>query len=210
MPSAAIRKDNLKSGPFSFPVECEPHLAILQNGLCAQNDLSVLIRHLAEGKCSILRQIIAERHIFSIVIIRALVMAADCKETVLPHEDREIQIAVLFPVPLPALEHLGVEQRDPFPVREIAFSNALVIEDRRDKDALAKHILKVQILAGTVIRICKRHRPADRRSLLMRDCRHPVDIRHQSALQLTECAHNIDRLLVKNPRNAVGVRAVKT
>ena len=119
-------------------------------------------------------------------------MAADCEKAVPPHEDREIQVAVLFPVPLPALEHLGIEQRDPFPVREITFSNALVIEDRRNQDALAKHILEVQILAGTVIRICKRHRSADRRSLLMRNRRHPVDIRHQPAFQLTEHAHNID------------------
>ena len=190
-------------------LELQIHLALPVGRRSGQDHLAGQVGHLRAAFQIIRGKVIVQRQILGVVIVGHLRVAADGEQGIATDEDAQVEIVIGPAVPFSAGQDLPIEQIFPGSLGQIEIGDPLLIEDGRHQQTVPEHVLHVQIAAGRILREGEGHRTHHGRAVLMRLHRHAEDVRHQRIFQLAEPAEDIHRLLVKDPGNAVGVRAVQ-
>ena len=150
-----------------------------------------------------------QRDAVGVVVVGLVVPGADREHRAGPDEQRHRIEPVLLGDPPRAGDRVPVQQMRPLAVRDIEPDLTVRVEDRRDQQRVAEHVLGVQVLGGGIVREFQHHRPEHRGARFLHLLRRPGQVRHQRHLQPGESAGHLDRLVVEGPRHPVRAGAMQ-
>ena len=200
---------------FRAAVEVDRNLAVLVLRADGEHVVATAVGDLRRGLVRKLEDV--QRQVLAVVVVRLLVVRADRDDRILAGQQRQGEEVVVLAHPAAADLRLVREQVRPLAVRQVIRHVAVLREHRRDQQAVAEHVLAVEVLAGDVAREFEHHGAHRRHAGLMRVDGRREHVRHQRALELGELLDDRNGLfavllafLAEQPRHAVGVGAVES
>ena len=196
-------------------VELEGDNAVLIHCGNAEHIVALAVANLCACLIGKLENVQGE--VLAVIVIRLLVVRADGDDGVLSCKERQREEIVVLAQPVTALALFVREQVRPLALRQVVRDVAFLREDRRDHQAVAEHILAVEVFARDVIREFQNHGTHGRHARFMCIDRSGEHVRHQGALEFGELTDNgygflavLFTLLAEQPRHTVGIGAVQS